>query len=140
MKDQEKTKEQLISELEELRREKRKRKRAEENLVHAQHLLQALMDNVPDAIYFKDAESRFTKINKAQADRLCLSGPKEALGKTDFDFWAEEYARLGYDQEKEIMKSGQTLIEEQQKPYLDGREGWVFNICLKYPENITKYL
>jgi rsbT co-antagonist protein RsbR len=109
----------------ELEREVAERKRAEAALAWEQHLLRVFLDNVPDAIYFKDAEGRFVRINKAQAERLGLSDPAQAVGKTDFDFWEEKVARVVYDQEQEIMRSGQILVGEQKKPYVDGRYGWV---------------
>jgi len=53
----------------------------------------ALIDNVPDGIYFKDAESRFTRINSYQANVLLgVPSPKTAVGKTDWDFFRGEFA------------------------------------------------
>src|SRR5205823_7904055 len=69
------------------------RKRAEAELARERYLVHALMDNVPDAIYFKDAQSRFTRVNQALARQFGLRDPAEAVGKTDFDFFAEEHAR-----------------------------------------------
>jgi len=86
------------------------RKWAEEALAHERDLLQALMDNIPDTIYFKDTASRFTRVNKAQAQVLGVSDPKEAIGKTDFDFFTPEHAQEAYEDEQEIVKSGQPLI------------------------------
>ena len=51
------------------------RKRAEEALIEERHLLHTLMDNLPDLIYFKDRESRFTRINMALAKKFGLSRP-----------------------------------------------------------------
>jgi PAS domain S-box-containing protein len=102
------------------------RKRAEDALIQEQALLQALMDNVPDHIYFKDSESRFIRINKAMADWFGLDEPEHALGKTDFDFFAEEHARLAYNDEQEVMRTGQPLEgQEEKETWLDGRETWV---------------
>ena len=39
-----------------------KRKRAEKALEEERNLLRTLMDNLPDTIYFKDAESRFIRV------------------------------------------------------------------------------
>ena len=72
-----------------------KRKQAEEAVFQERYLLHALMDNVPDSIYFKDSEGRFIRGNKALANRFGLSDPAEAVGKTDFDFFTEEHARPG---------------------------------------------
>ena len=37
-------------------------------LLYEESLLDALMENIPDCIYFKDAVCRYTRINKAQAE------------------------------------------------------------------------
>ncbi|NQT84825.1 PAS domain S-box protein, partial [bacterium] len=102
------------------------RKRAEEALIQERYLMDSLMDNVPDSIYFKDAVSRFTRINRAQADRFGLSDPSEAVGKTDFNFFTEEHARPAFEDEQEIMKSGRPLVaKEERETWPDGRVTWV---------------
>jgi PAS domain S-box-containing protein len=61
--------------------------------------MKTLMDTLPDPIYFKDQESRFLRINKAQAEVFGLGDAGQAIGKTDFDFFTEEldqdYVLLG---------------------------------------------
>jgi len=42
------------------------RKTYQEQLEQERDLFQTLMDNIPDRIYFKDVNSKFTLINKAQ--------------------------------------------------------------------------
>ncbi|HMB99392.1 MAG TPA: PAS domain S-box protein [Balneolaceae bacterium] len=80
------------------------------NLLDDQFLLGKLMDILPDNIFFKDTESKFIKINKACADKFGLKDPAEAVGKTDFDFFREEDARISFEDEKMIMKTGQPVI------------------------------
>ena len=101
------------------------RKLAEEALAHERDLLRALMDSIPDTIYFKDAASRFMRINKAQA-RVLGVDPEEAIGKTDFDFFTEEHARDAYADEQGIVESGQLLIDKIEKiRRADGQFRWV---------------
>ena len=84
------------------------------------------MDNVPDNIYFKDAASRFLRINKALAACVGLSDPPQAIGKTDFDIFTEEHARLAYADEQEIMATGRPMVgKEEKETWLDGRVRWV---------------
>ncbi|MCX6320213.1 MAG: PAS domain S-box protein, partial [Bacteroidia bacterium] len=56
------------------------RKQAEEALDKEQYLMRSLMDNLPDHIYFKDRESRFTRINKSQAQFFGLNDSDQAVG------------------------------------------------------------
>jgi PAS domain S-box-containing protein len=73
------------------------RRQVEESLAQERDLLQALMDNVPDMIFFKDAQSRVIRSNKAHARLLGFDDPQEAIGKTDFDFFAPEDAPGFYE-------------------------------------------
>jgi PAS domain S-box-containing protein len=102
------------------------RKRAEKALIGERHLLHTLMDNLPDVIYFKDRESRFTRINEAHAKLFGLSDPAQAVGKTDFDFFGVEHAQDAYRDEQEIIRTGQPIVgKEEKETWPDGRETWV---------------
>jgi PAS domain S-box-containing protein len=93
--------------------------------VHEHDLLHILMENTPDAIYFKDLQSRFLRINRGLADRFGLADAAEAIGKTDFDFFTEEHARQAYLDEQEVIRSGQPLLAREEKEvWPDGRVTW----------------
>jgi len=83
--------------------------RTEDRLEHERHLLRQLMENIPDAIYFKDAHSKFTFINQALAESLGLDKPDDAKGKSDHDFFPPDYAAQAVAEEKEILKTGTPL-------------------------------
>ncbi len=89
-------------------------------------LLVTLMDNISDMIYFKDAESRFIRVNLAQVRRFDLNNSSQIIGKTDFDFFREEHARAAYADEQAIIRSGQPLVaKEEKETFLDGHTLWV---------------
>jgi diguanylate cyclase (GGDEF)-like protein/PAS domain S-box-containing protein len=107
-------------------REITERKRAEQALARERDLLNALMDNIPDKIYFKDTQSRFVRINRAYAEIVGFGDPAQAIGKTDFDFFTEEHARQAYEDEQRIIRTGQPivgLIEKETWP--DRLDTWV---------------
>lgn len=98
---------------------------AADSQINEQDLLRTLLDNAPDHIYFKDAQSRFLKCSKAQALQFGAS-PEELVGKTDHDFFSEEHARPAYEDEQEILRTGQPIIGKVEKEtWKDGRgESW----------------
>ncbi|MDP2423173.1 MAG: PAS domain S-box protein [Bacteroidales bacterium] len=81
-------------------------------LMQERDLLQALMDNIPDAIYFKDTQSRFTRINKALANVLGIAAAEEAIGKTDFDYFNKEHAQHTFEEEQKLFLEGTPVIDE----------------------------
>jgi len=102
------------------------RKQAEEALAQERDLLGTLMDNLPDTIYFKDRESRFTRINEAVARGFGLSDPGQAIGKTDFDFFTAEHAQQAYNDEQEVITTGKPMTaKEEKETWPDGRVTWV---------------
>ena len=92
----------------------------------AGHLLELLMDNIPDSIYFKDTASQFVMINRAQAKRFGLADPHLAAGKSDADFFAPIYAQQALADEQRVMQTGQPMVSvEEKETWPDGRVTWV---------------
>jgi PAS domain S-box-containing protein len=101
-------------------------KQMEKVLGEEQNLVRALMDNLPDAIYFKDAKSRYIRINQALARWFGLDDPAQAVGKSDFDFYPKESSRQYYNDEQTIMQTGQPLVgKEENQTFPDGRVVWL---------------
>ena len=98
------------------------RKMAESKLAEASNLLETLLDNSPDCIYFKDRECRFVRYSKAFEKLFKLSDVKSLKGKTDFDFFQTDHAREAYQDEQEIMRTGKPLIGKlENERHTDGR-------------------
>ncbi|MBI3762368.1 MAG: PAS domain S-box protein [Chloroflexi bacterium] len=101
-------------------------KRAEEALARESNLLRAVIDNTPDFIFVKDAESRFVLNNAAHMRGLRASSQEELLGKTDFDIFTQELAAQYYADEQAVAQSGQPLVNREE-PYVDeaGNPKWL---------------
>lgn len=103
------------------------RKESEKELAYEQYLMKELMDHIPDNIYFKDHESRFIRINKALTDYFELTDPLQATGKTDFDFFNDEHAVKAFNEEQEIIRTGQPLSIEEKEVMKDGSIRWTLS-------------
>jgi PAS domain S-box-containing protein len=104
------------------------RMRIEEALVREHYLMQMLMDNLPDAIYFKDLESRFVRVSKSLASLFGFNNPDQAIGKSDFDFFLEEHSQQTYDDEQTIIRTGKPLNIEEKETFHDRPDRWVSSI------------
>ncbi len=102
-----------------------KRKKFEQELSHERDLLQSLMDNLPDLIYFKDDRSRFTRINRALARHLGLSSPEAAVGLSDADYFPQYLARQKLTDERRLLAVGEPIIGLVERSETDGMECWV---------------
>ena len=85
----------------------------------------ALLDHLPDPIYLKDADCRFTRVNLAQAQVLGLEDPALAVGKSDADFFKPEHAAAALADEHEVMATGRPLVAKIERVEdLAGRVRW----------------
>lgn len=89
-------------------------------------LLQNLMDNMTDKIYFKDLQSRFILVNRAVAKWHGYDSPDELVGKTDFAFYEASEASANYEAERHIIETGEPY-EGRVGPDVrsDGGKAWV---------------
>jgi PAS domain S-box-containing protein len=103
----------------------RRQKELEAELRREGELLRALMDNIPDAIYFKDVEGRFIRTNR-HVPYKGNNSPEDVIGKTDFHFFAYQHARAAFLDEQRIISTGQPIINKEEKEiYPDGSITWL---------------
>lgn len=102
------------------------RKHAQDGQERDRHLLQTLMDNIPDAIYFKDTNSRFIRINRGLARKHGFADPVLIEGKTDADMFSEAHALQARADEQRVMTTGLPLVGiEEMETWPDGSVTWV---------------
>ncbi|MDD5618560.1 MAG: PAS domain-containing protein [Candidatus Omnitrophica bacterium] len=108
-----------------------KHKNMEEKLALEKDFLQGLLDNIPDAIYFKDRENRIIKVNKFYAQGMKLN-QEQIIGKSDFDFFPESQAKRMVEDDNYVLNSGNPIVGKIEHNILpDG--SWSQVITTKIP-------
>jgi PAS domain S-box-containing protein len=101
------------------------RKEAEAELAYQRDLLQTLLANLPDAIFFKDRESRFVHYSQSLPRRLHVTDPEALRGQTDADFFSPEHACAALEDEQAILRTGQPMLAKvERETHIDGRITW----------------
>jgi PAS domain S-box-containing protein len=80
----------------------------------SESLLRKIIDILPDYIFTKDREGRFTLINRSAAQVLGYDNPDAVIGQTDFDHLPREVAQKFYDEEQHLMQTGEPLLNREQ--------------------------
>jgi len=100
-------------------------KRAEEALQYEKSLMDALMNNIPDSIYFKDRQCRLLKISRHMMESLNMTQESDYYLKTDIDLFGEEFGRATVESDLQLMETGKPiigLVEGRKLP--DGQINW----------------
>src|SRR5688572_4687315 len=72
----------------------------------SQHILRAVVDATPDAIFVKDLEGRYVLVNAAAARFLGMR-PEDIIGKRDLDLYPEATARAFIEADRQVLISGE---------------------------------
>ncbi|WP_425466419.1 response regulator [Pseudorhodoferax soli] len=96
--------------------------RREELRLAAEHaaFLQALMDRIPNPIFYKDDEGRFLGCNQAYGQAFGLQ-PSDLVGKTVLDLPYVPQREAGHAEQLALVHSGGRLSREAQFGFADGR-------------------
>ncbi|MGH2413320.1 MAG: PAS domain-containing sensor histidine kinase, partial [Microcystaceae cyanobacterium] len=79
---------------------------AEEQLRQSQEMLQFIMDNIPQSIFWKDTASVYLGCNRIFAKMVDLESPEDIVGKTDYDLLvSEKEANLYYESDFRVMQT-----------------------------------
>jgi PAS domain S-box-containing protein len=90
------------------------RKKAEEALNAERNLLRTLIDNIPDSIFIKDASGRYITANIAQARFAGVASPEQIVGKTVFDLYSSDVAKVYDNYDRAVLASGKPLLGHEE--------------------------
>ncbi|MBA3413981.1 MAG: PAS domain-containing protein, partial [Chloroflexia bacterium] len=88
-------------------------------------LLASLLASLPDAVYIKDTDSRFVRLNQATADQLGVADPATAIGKTDADFFPPAQVSEYHRDEQRVLETGEPLLGKTQQHGTGEGARWV---------------
>jgi two-component system sensor histidine kinase/response regulator len=95
-------------------------------MIRDRHLLDAMVDGIPDPVFFKDREGRFIHVNRAMANDAGLDNPEDLIGKTDQEIWSGDFSEETLLDERRIIETGVPLISKEEQPIRPGGEQrWV---------------
>ena len=109
-------------------------------LAFEQFLVNAIMNSLPDHVYFKDTESRFLRVSRSHALSFGFDDPVQIVGKSDFDFFTEDAARQAYEDEQNIINTGQRIIKEEKLTRKDNTMAWFSAMKLPLRDNDGKII
>jgi PAS domain S-box-containing protein len=95
-------------------------------------LLSTMINVLPHQIYVKDRQGRFVTANDAahlarglRPASLPVRKGQGILGRTDFDFLPQDFARRLHQDEQTVIESGQPLVNREFLLEADGQRQWM---------------
>ena len=96
-------------------------------LQQSQQLLQLIIENVPQSIFWKDQNSVYLGCNRNFANDAGLENPEDIIGKTDYDLpCTKEEADFSQTYDERVMKAGVPELHIQKiQLQADGKHSWL---------------
>jgi diguanylate cyclase (GGDEF)-like protein/PAS domain S-box-containing protein len=86
-----------------------------------------LLSTTETCVYFKDRLSRFLLVSEGWIASITPGlAVEEIIGKTDFDFFSEEHAAAAFEDEQQIVRTGEPLVGKLERETFNyGLGNWV---------------
>jgi PAS domain S-box-containing protein len=98
----------------------------EKKLIESQDTLQAIVDNIPRAIFWKDKDLYFIGCNIAFAKIAGVRSTQDIIGKSDYDMsWSAQAEAYRKDDQEVMNKRESKLNIEEVNTNSTGEETWV---------------
>ncbi len=90
-------------------------------------LIKTIIDNIPQAVFWKDKDGAFSGCNMQFAKDANCSSPEQVIGKTDYDLpWTREEAEKFRTDDRKIMETGEPMLNfEEQQTRGTGEKKWL---------------
>lgn len=95
------------------------------------NLLESFLDQMPDAIYFKNLKGQITKVNRFYAKGFKMA-PQDIVGKTDYDFFPKDQADKMTQDDQQVMTTGMPIVGKIERTLLPNKT-WNQVITTKVP-------
>lgn len=88
-------------------------------------LLNSLLDNIPEQVYFKDRAGRYIRVSRSFAEQFDQREPADLIGMTDIDLRGPEVGAQSYEQDQALIDANQSVIGQiEAQPGPDG-DNWM---------------
>jgi PAS domain S-box-containing protein len=81
-------------------------------LIQEKALLDAMLQTIPDYVYFKDLDSKFLRISDSMVHLFEVNSTEKIIGKSDFDFHTKENANKYFEEEQKIIREKRGFIDD----------------------------
>lgn len=95
-------------------------------------ILNIIINHSQDTLYFKDKDSKFVANSRSHVIQCGFDDPKDLVGKSDFDFFPESFARQAREDELRIMETGEAIIGKLEK-WVTKEDDIIWFSASKYP-------
>jgi PAS domain S-box-containing protein len=95
-----------------------------QSLDRERYLLRTLFDTLPDFVFTKDTEGRFTSCNAAVLDLFGVDREEQVFGKTVFDFFPSELAATRHADDLAVVASRTAMNREELSLDGEGHPFW----------------
>ncbi|MBI9044864.1 MAG: PAS domain S-box protein [Anaerolineaceae bacterium] len=98
-------------------------RQANTDLSQQQYYIHALVDNIPDIAWLKDAQGRYIAANQSLAAMVGIS-KEDFKGKLDVEIWPEKFAEKFFEEDQLVLSSRKSVKQEEINKFITHEERW----------------